>query len=196
MFDHLVIPFRAVATNIVDGSEVILDHGNLSRAMRASMSVPSIFAAIEVDGQLLVDGGIVNNLPLSVARQMGADILIVVDIGAHLRNREETGNILKVTDPLSRILTGRNVIASRDSLKETDFLVSPDLGDITSAQFDRSSEAIPKGEYAARQMATTRQICPIKAGFAPPATRYLPKRVSTFALISFQTGWSLCFCFV
>ena len=152
-FDNLAIPFRAVATNIVDGSEVILDHGNLGQAMRASMSVPSIFAAIEVDGQLLVDGGIVNNLPVSVARQMGADILIVVDIGAPLRNREEIGNILTVTDQLSRILTGRNVIASRDSLKETDFLVSPDLGDITSAQFDRSSEAIPKGEYAARQMA-------------------------------------------
>ncbi len=62
--------------------------------MRASMSVPSIFAAIEVDGQLLADGAIVNNLPLSVARQTGADILIVVDIGAHLRNREEIGYIL------------------------------------------------------------------------------------------------------
>ncbi len=152
-FDNLAIPFRAVATDIVDGNEVILKHGNLGRAMRASMSVPSIFAAIEIDGHLLVDGGIVNNLPVSVAREMGADILIVVDIGAPLRNREEIGNILTVTDQLTRMLTGRNVIASLDSLKETDFLISPDLGDITSAQFDRSAEAIPKGEYAARMMA-------------------------------------------
>jgi len=152
-FDNLAIPFRAVATDIVDGNEVILKHGNLGRAMRASMSVPSIFAAIEIDGHLLVDGGIVNNLPVSVAREMGADILIVVDIGAPLRNREEIGNMLTVTNQLTRMLTGRNVIASLDSLKETDFLISPDLGDITSTQFDRSAEAIPKGEYAARMMA-------------------------------------------
>jgi NTE family protein len=152
-FDNLAIPFRAVATDIVDGNEVILKHGNLGRAMRASMSVPSIFAAIEIDGHLLVDGGIVNNLPVSVARGMGADILIVVDIGAPLRNREEIGNILTVTNQLTRILTGRNVIASLDSLKETDILISPDLGDITSAQFNRSAEAIPKGEHAARMIA-------------------------------------------
>ena len=149
-FDELPIPFRAVATDIVDGGEFVLSKGNLGRAMRASMSVPSIFAPIEIEGHVLVDGGIVNNLPVNIAREMGADVLIVVDIGSPLRNREQIGNILTITDQLTRILTGRNVIASRASLNVEDILILPDLGTITSSQFDRSAEAIPTGETAAR----------------------------------------------
>ena len=79
-FDDLAIPFRAVATNIVDGGKVVLGEGDLAKAMRASMAVPGVFAPVEHRGMLLVDGGLSDNLPVKVARDMGADVVIVVDI--------------------------------------------------------------------------------------------------------------------
>ena len=152
-FDKLPIPFRAVATDIETGNMVVLSSGNLGRAMRASMSVPSLFAPIEIDGHLLVDGGIANNLPVDVARDMGAEVLIVVDIGSPLRTRDQMPDLLTITDQLTRLLTGRNVLASRAKLSEDDIIILPVLGDITSAQFDRSAEAISIGEIAARKIA-------------------------------------------
>lgn len=138
--------------DIATGGEVVLSGGNLGRAMRASMSVPSIFAPIEIDDKILVDGGIVNNLPVNVARGMGADVLIAVDIGSPLRTKNQISNLLEVTDQLTRILTGRNAAASKRRLRPGDILILPDLGDITATQFDRSAEAIPTGEAAARAM--------------------------------------------
>ncbi|MCZ6673191.1 MAG: patatin-like phospholipase family protein [Verrucomicrobia bacterium] len=150
-FDDLPIPFRAVAADIVTGETVVLKSGNLGRAMRASMSVPTIFAPVEVDGRILVDGGIADNLPVDVARQMGADVLIVVDVGSPLRNKDQITNALTVTDQLTRLLTGRNVIASLSSISADDILIKPILGSITAIQFDRAAEAVPLGEAAARE---------------------------------------------
>jgi NTE family protein len=152
-FNQLPVPFKAVATDIATGGRVILDKGNLGLAMRASMSVPSIFAPIEIDGQILVDGGIVDNLPVQLARDMGADILIVSDIGSPLRTREQLSNLLSVTDQLTRILTGRNVAASRAIVSANDILILPELGNITAAQFDRVGEAVPPGLTATREKA-------------------------------------------
>ena len=83
-FDELPIPFRAVATEIATGEEVVLGSGNLATAIRASISVPGVFAGVLIDDRLLVDGGISNNLPVSVVREMGADIVIAVDISTPL----------------------------------------------------------------------------------------------------------------
>jgi NTE family protein len=149
-FDDLPIPFRAVATNIVNGEMVVLSSGNLGRAMRASMSVPSIFAPARIDGKILVDGGIVNNLPIDIARQMGADVLIVVDIGTPLRSEDQINNLLSVTDQLMGLLTNENVIESLASISDEDVLISPDMGEITTTSFDKAEEAIPIGEQAAR----------------------------------------------
>jgi len=79
-FDELPIPFRAVATDIVTGEAIVLDSGDLAGAMRASMSAPGIFKPVRRDGRILVDGGVSNNLPVQIVRDMGADILIVVDV--------------------------------------------------------------------------------------------------------------------
>jgi len=79
-FNKLPIPFRAVATDIGSGAEVVLDHGNLAEAMRASMSVPGVYAPVPLDNHLLVDGGLVDNLPVDVARQMGANVVIAVNV--------------------------------------------------------------------------------------------------------------------
>ena len=86
-FDDLAIPFRAIATDIVTGDRVVIDHGDLTTAMRASLSAPGVFSPVELDGRLLVDGGLSSNLPIDVAREMGVDILIVVDCGFPLLER-------------------------------------------------------------------------------------------------------------
>ena len=97
-FDQLQIPFRAVATDLVTGQEVVLSAGSLPDALRASMSVPGVFAPVKLDGRLLVDGGMANNLPVSVVREMGADIVIAVDISSPLLKEEQLKSVLSVTE--------------------------------------------------------------------------------------------------
>ena len=150
-FDQLTIPFRAVATDITTGEAVVLGSGDLAKSMRASMSVPSIFAPVEMDGRLLVDGGVSNNLPVDVARDMGADIVIAVDISTPLKKREQLTSAVSITGQLTGILTRRNTEAQIATLSGTDILIVPDLGDISSADFKESGQAVPKGRAAAEQ---------------------------------------------
>jgi NTE family protein len=119
--------------------------------MRASMGVPAIFAAIRVDGMLLVDGGVTNNLPIDIAREMGADRLIVVDISSPLRNPSEINNILDVADQLTTMLTTGNTNRQLETLAEQDVLIRPELGDLSSVDFERTDEAIAIGYKAALQ---------------------------------------------
>ncbi|SFZ91588.1 NTE family protein [Flaviramulus basaltis] len=92
-FDKLSIPFRAIATDIVNGKEVILDHGSLAFAMRASMSIPGAFSPVQYDNTLLIDGGVLNNFPVDVAKNMGADIIIGSDVGGGMEPKEKLNNI-------------------------------------------------------------------------------------------------------
>ena len=149
-FDKLVIPYRAVATEIGSGDVVVLSSGDLARAMRASMSVPGAFAATNIDGRLLVDGGISNNLPIDQVRKMGADIIIAVNISTPMRPPEEVNNVLTITGQLISILTNRNTSAQLATLTDRDILITPDLGKITSADFNRAAEAILTGTAAAQ----------------------------------------------
>ena len=152
-FDELPIPYRAVATNLVTGREVVFDKGELAKVMRASMSVPVAIAPVEIDGQLLVDGMLVDNLPVVVARAMGADIIIAVNVGTPLMKREELGSILGVAGQMLSILTEQNVQASLASLKPTDIVISPELGDYATGDFDHMPKTLPIGEAAARKVA-------------------------------------------
>ena len=147
-FDDLAIPFRAVATDLATGETVVLDHGDLALAMRASMSIPAVFAPREIDGTLLVDGGVSCNLPIDVVRRMGADIVIAVDIATPLLERERLQSVLAVTDQITTILTRRDADRQIGALTGEDVLITPDLGDIATASFDRAGEAIPIGERA------------------------------------------------
>jgi len=149
-FDRLPIPFRAVATDIVTGREVALGHGDLSRAIRASMAVPGVFAPVEIDGQLLVDGGVANNLPVSVARAMGADVVIAVDISTPLLPREQISSALSIVEQLTSILTRRNTEEQIGTLGARDVFIVPELADITSGDFPRVGEAVTRGAQAAR----------------------------------------------
>ena len=155
-FDALPIPFRAVATNLENGRMQVFDHGDLAAAMRASMSVPGLFAPVETEEGLFVDGGLVRNLPVDVARAMGVDVIIAVNLGTSYLPREQLGTLLGVTGQMLTILTEQNVQASLGQLRENrgDVLIEPQLGDIGAGDFRRSVEAIALGEEAARAAAS------------------------------------------
>ena len=149
-FDKLPIPFRAIATDLTTSEMVVIDKGNLAVAVRASMAIPAVVDPVELDGRLLVDGGLARNLPIDVARAMGADVVIAINIGTPLRKREEISGILTVSDQISRILTATNVNNSLRELKEQDVLITPDMGTVGTSDFDRLAEAAVAGEKAAR----------------------------------------------
>ena len=154
-FDALPRPFKAVATDIVTGEMVVLEQGNLAVALRASMGVPAIFAPIEIDGRLLVDGGITNNLPVGLAQEMGAEVLIVVDITSPMLPREDLGNLLTITDQLTRLLVVNNTKAQKARLNDRDILLIPDLEAFSAVSFSTAAVAIKVGEetIAAQQQA-------------------------------------------
>jgi NTE family protein len=153
-FDQLPIPFRAVATDLVTGKAVVFREGELANVMRASMSVPGAVAPAEFDGMLLVDGMLTSNLPVQTARNMGADIVIAVNVGTPLLRREQLNGIFGVTGQMLSILTEQNVQASLASLTPTDILISPELGDFSTGDFDNLPQIVPLGEEAARKVAT------------------------------------------
>lgn len=148
-FDQLAIPFRAVATDMSTGRMVVLGKGDLARAMRASMSVPAIFAPVEIDGRLLADGGLVRNLPVDVARVMGADIIIAVDVGTPLAGRKELGDLVGLSVQVINVLTQQNVDQSLSTLRGDDILLTPALGDLGATSFERGPEAVGIGRKAA-----------------------------------------------
>ncbi|MGR8921893.1 MAG: patatin-like phospholipase family protein, partial [Gammaproteobacteria bacterium] len=151
-FDELPIPFRAVATDIETGAKVVLDSGRLDSALRASMAVPGAFAPVSLDGRLLVDGGISDNVPVSVARDMGADVLIVVDLSAELKDSDEINSVLGMLGQLSALLTVRNASRQIATLTPDDIYLKPALRDVGSGSFDKLAErkAIGYGEEVAR----------------------------------------------
>ena len=166
-FDRMPIPYRAVATDLVSGEPVVFDHGELAAVMRASMSVPAVFAPVDIGGRLLVDGGLVDNLPVDVVRQMGADIVIAVNIGTPLLPREELGSILGIGMQMLNILTEQNVRVSIASLRPSDVLIVPDLTAVTAIDFKLGREAIARGAEAARG------VMPLLEDYGLPGDQYL-----------------------
>ncbi|HSM69573.1 MAG TPA: patatin-like phospholipase family protein, partial [Xanthomonadales bacterium] len=148
-FDRLPIPFRAVATDLVTGEAVVLARGSLGDSLRASMSVPGVFSPVSIDGRLLVDGGMANNLPISVVREMGADIVIAVDISTPLLTEEQLTSVLSVTEQLTGFLTRRTTEQQIALLGPRDLLIVPELGDFSSADFAGAGQLVPLGEQAA-----------------------------------------------
>jgi NTE family protein len=170
-FDALPIPFRAVATSLGDGQMVVFDRGLLSTAMRASMAVPALIAPLKVDDRLLVDGGLVRNLPVDVARAMGADVVVAVNLGTPLLRPDQIVGIEGVAMQMLGILTEQNVRQSLRELRPQDVLIEPALGDFSAADFDRLLDAVPFGEAAARHAA------PRLRALALPAETYAQLRL-------------------
>jgi NTE family protein len=147
---RLPVPFAATATNLETGKLEVLDRVPLAEAMRASMSIPGAFAPVDYQGKLLVDGGLVRNLPVDVARNMGADIVIAVNIGTPLAPRATLNTALGVAQQMFNILTEQNVQASLAQLRDADILIEPDLTGLTFADFTDGAALIAAGEQAAR----------------------------------------------
>ncbi|MEZ9469108.1 patatin-like phospholipase family protein [Vibrio lentus] len=150
-FDNLAIPYRSVATDIIDLEEVVIDHGHLVDAMMASMSVPGALPPYEVEGRMLVDGGVTNNMPVDVARAMGADIVIAVDISTNYKSKEDFTNFLAAADQLSNYLVQRSTQEQAATLMDDDFFLRPDVGQMETTDFDKMPTAYHAGYEATRQ---------------------------------------------
>ena len=150
-FDKLPIPFRAVATDIVNGEKVVFRKGHLPQVIRASMSIPAVFAPVEINGQLLVDGGMVDNIPVDVAREMGVDMVIVVDIGTPLRGRKQLNTVFDILNQSITLMTRSNSEVQLASLKPDDILIQPALASYGATDFGRSLDIINAG-YRATQV--------------------------------------------
>jgi NTE family protein len=151
-FNDLSIPFRAVATDLESGEMVILSQGSLAQAIRASISVPGMFSPVEIDGRVLVDGGIVCNLPVEVVKKMGADIVIAVQVGAPLAKRDTLTSALNVSLQVMDIMILQNVKKQSSLLTEKDFFISPVFEKISFQDFDKWKEIGAIGEEAAYRM--------------------------------------------
>ncbi|MDH4049556.1 MAG: patatin-like phospholipase family protein [Gammaproteobacteria bacterium] len=151
-FDALPIPLRVVATDLVSGQAVVIGSGDLPLAVRASMSIPVLFAPVEIDGRRLIDGGPSNNLPIDVVRQMGADIVIAVDITAPLLAENGLDSVLAVADQMTNILTQRTVQDRVATLTPDDILIRPNLEEFGGMDFDSTLDVIEPGESAAREV--------------------------------------------
>jgi len=150
-YDQMRIPYRAIATNIENGEPFVIKSGNLARAMRASMSIPGALPPITIDDTLLVDGGIANNVPVDIVREMGADIVIVVDVSAPLDKKEDIKSGIDVTGQLTTILTRRIADAQIKTLRPDDVLIIPGADEVSSSDFEKHAELIQAGYASANE---------------------------------------------
>lgn len=144
-FEDLKIPFAAVATDIERGEAVVLKSGKVAAAVRASISIPVIFKPVRLEGRLLVDGGVVDRVPVSVAREMGADLVIAVDVNKFVAF-QPVQNIVDVMFQTLDIME-RKILNSK--ILDTEVLIRPKVGHISPAQFNRVDELVALGEEAA-----------------------------------------------
>lgn len=147
-FDNLVLPFRCVATDMITGRGIVLQSGSLSTALRATMAIPGVFALVERDGKILADGGLVNNIPTNVVKDMGADIIIAIDIGNPLGDKktlESIGGILSQTVGVALIGNDRR------NLSLADIIVAPDLGNYGTFDFKAGKELYELGYKGATE---------------------------------------------
>ncbi len=148
-FDELNVPFRAVATDLYTGDMVVMDRGALDMAIRASMAVPGAFTPVEWEGRTLVDGGIVNNVPVEVAREMGADTVIAVDV-VSAKAEALVSDISHFTHILARTYVLMKKAALESQLEMADYVIMPELRRYSAGSFHRADRIISRGERAAR----------------------------------------------
>ncbi|MBN2602435.1 MAG: patatin-like phospholipase family protein, partial [Candidatus Marinimicrobia bacterium] len=187
-FDSLQIPFRCVAVDLITGNEVILKSGFLAKAMRSTMAVPSIFSPVEWGDSLLVDGGLLNNLPVDVTREMGAEIVIASSVGTASKERGEIRNTIDVISQSFNILRDKTLNANA---KDADILIDIKLYGLGPADFvnNKVVQIIAAGDKAAKK--TEPQIIDLKEKYQLRSNRFyrqceLPDTVVQITQISFS----------
>jgi NTE family protein len=183
-FDDLLIPFRAVASDIATGESVILRSGALNTAIRASMAIPAVLTPVEIDGRLLVDGGVSMNLPISVARDMGVDHVIAIDITSDLYSRDQIDSLVDITAQLTAILIKNGVTPELEQLEDGDVLIKPEFpAETSSASFRAILDTIDFGyeavmaqrEALERYALSAAQYAAWRASLVDPRMRDLPR---------------------
>jgi NTE family protein len=149
-FDRLPIPYRCVASDLIRGEAVVLSRGSLARAMRATMAIPTVFSAVEWGDSLLVDGGLLDNLPVDAAKAMGADVVIAVDVGYPLRDK---GSLQSAFAVLEQSMAMLGIDRRKENVKQVDLFIQPDLAGFNMADFtaDGIRRIILRGDEAARR---------------------------------------------
>jgi NTE family protein len=145
--EDLKLPFAAVATDLNRGTRVVLDHGSVARAVRASSAIPGVFNPVSYQDQLLVDGGVIDNVPISVARERGADIVIAVDISENVTNFNIT-NLIDVVLQSVNIMFRENV---KYKIKDADVLITPAVGNVAMLDFTQKRQCMQAGIDAAQK---------------------------------------------
>lgn len=153
-FDLLSVPFRAVATDLATRAEVVLGQGNLLQAVQASMSIPGVVRPLQLNGRLLVDGGVANNLPVTVAKALGADRVIAVGIDAPLLNNHQLTSAVAVTEQLTNFLVAEAVARQLAALTADDILIQPVMPDIGTLDFSKINAAMHAGQQAVAMQKT------------------------------------------
>jgi NTE family protein len=169
-FDRLPIPFRAVATDFETGEKVVLDRGELTGAMRASMSVPGVFAPYRLDGKLLVDGGMADNVPIDVARALGADVVIVVATQTPMAKADQLTGVAAVLGQTVTMLILANERAQLATLRPGDVLIRVDTAPLTAADFKKGPALIAVGRAAAEKQLDGLQRIAATRDFTPPVS--------------------------
>jgi len=146
-FSKLPIPFFCIGTNIETGEEVVLDKGSLPLAVSASGSIPSLFSPVQINGQLITDGGVINNYPIEELKKRGVDYIIGVDVQDSLVDREELQTAFEIFNQINNFRTIKDM---RDKRRKTDLYIKPDIKKFTILSFDQGREIINEGEKAAR----------------------------------------------
>lgn len=152
-FDDLPIPFRAIATDIISGEAVVLDHGTVAEAMRASMTVPGLYAPVPYNGHLLVDGGLARNIPVSTARELCGDIVIVVNTASPNLREDQLVNLLSIGEQVVNISMMANMNEELARLQPQDVLLVPELDGYVGADFDKAAEIVARGEQSVTEYA-------------------------------------------
>ena len=180
-FDKLPIPYRAVATDMISGKMVVLKEGDLATAMRASMAIPGAFAPVMTEQYILSDGGMVRNIPVDVARDLCADVVIVVNLVEEEVKREKLQTATQLLGRSSDVMIVANENLQLDSLTARDIRIDVIMGDITTTDFERVPETVPLGAVATRKMAA--QLAPL----AVPADQFKAWRASVTAGQNIET---------
>ncbi len=179
-FDEYPIPFYCVAADIEQGQSVLLNSGYLSDAMRASMSIPTLFTPIEINNRLLVDGGLFNNYPADIMKQQGADIIIGVDVQRTLFTKNELRSIKRVVEQMGNFLRNQTTL---DNRKITDYLIQPEVKHYSITDFEKADSIIDSGERAARKILPSLLKLVDTLNTMGPAPRKIPPAVMPDQLI-------------
>ncbi len=179
-FDQLPIPFYCMAADIEQGQPVLLNSGYLADAMRASMSIPTLFTPIVIDNRMLVDGGLFDNYPAEIMKKQGADIIIGVDVQRTLFTKRELRSIKHVVEQMGNFLRNQ---ATLDSRKITDYLILPEVTHYSITDFDKADSIIEAGERATRKILPALRRLVDSLNVIGPAPKKIPPAVLPDQLI-------------